>query len=349
MSVKIGKKYEFVIFFMYFCTKKRRKVTSLERIQQPIATELADFWNQFQDAMHHDNPLLQIALNHLLQKKGKMMRPTLTLLSAHLVGEINQTVMNAALALELLHTASLVHDDVVDESNRRRGQATVNALLDNKAAVLVGDYILSKGLHYAAQTKSTDVLDVVASVGQLLADGELLQLHNMDAETIDERSYYEVVRKKTASLFAACAQLGTLLAGGSEGDAERMRQFGQLVGTCFQLRDDIFDYGTSNDVGKPTGNDMREGKLTLPVIHVLNKTQDKAMTNIARRVRRGEVNQQEIDSLIAFTREKGGLDYAEWAMDEFRMMAAGLIDEGGQAEVVEALHLYVDYVAKRNL
>ena len=171
----------------------------------------------------------------------------------------------------------------------------------------------------------------------------------MDAETFEERAYYEVVRKKTASLFAACAQLGTQLAGGSEGDAERMRQFGQLVGTCFQLRDDIFDYGTPHDVGKPTGNDMREGKLTLPVIHVINKTKDKEMTDIARRVRRGEVSQEEIDALVAFTREKGGLDYAEWAMDEFRMMAAGLLDESAQPEIVEALHLYVDYVAQRNL
>ncbi len=334
---------------MYFCTEKTRKVTTLEKIQSPIASELADFWSQFQEAMHHDNPLLQIALNHLLQKKGKMMRPTLTFLAARAAGEINQSVMDAALALELLHTASLIHDDVVDESDRRRGQISINALLDNKAAVLVGDYVLSKGLHYVALTKSTDVLDSVASIGQLLADGELLQLHNMDAETFEERSYYEVVRKKTASLFAACAQLGTQLAGGTEGDAERMRQFGQLVGTCFQLRDDIFDYGTPHDVGKPTGNDMREGKLTLPVIHVINKTQDKEMTDIARRVRRGEVSQEEIDNLVAFTREKGGLDYAEWAMDEFRMMAAGLIDEGAQAEVAEALHLYVDYVAQRNL
>lgn len=334
---------------MYFCTEKTGKVETLEKIQTPIASELADFWSQFQEAMHHDNPLLQIALNHLLQKKGKMMRPTLTFLAARTVGEISQTVMDAALALELLHTASLIHDDVVDESDRRRGQASINSLLDNKAAVLVGDYVLSKGLHYASLTKSTDVLDTVASIGQLLADGELLQLHNMDAETFEERAYYEVVRKKTASLFAACAQLGTQLAGGSEGDAERMRQFGQLVGTCFQLRDDIFDYGTPHDVGKPTGNDMHEGKLTLPVIHVINKTQDKEMTDIARRVRRGEVSQEEIDALVAFTREKGGLDYAEWAMDEFRMMAAGLLDENAQPEIVEALHLYVDYVAQRNL
>ena len=334
---------------MYFCTEKTGKVETLEKIQTPIASELADFWSQFQEAMHHDNPLLQIALNHLLQKKGKMMRPTLTFLAARTVGEINQTVMDAALALELLHTASLIHDDVVDESDRRRGQASINSLLDNKVAVLVGDYVLSKGLHYASLTKSTDVLDTVASIGQLLADGELLQLHNMDAETFEERAYYEVVRKKTASLFAACAQLGTQLAGGSEGDAERMRQFGQLVGTCFQLRDDIFDYGTPHDVGKPTGNDMHEGKLTLPVIHVINKTQDKEMTDIARRVRRGEVSQEEIDALVAFTREKGGLDYAEWAMDEFRMMAAGLLDESAQPEIVEALHLYVDYVAQRNL
>lgn len=321
----------------------------LERIQAPITAELADFRSQFAATLRQDNPLLQMALDHLLRKTGKLMRPTLMFLSARTVGLVNQRVTDAALALELLHTASLVHDDVVDESDRRRGQASVNRLLDNKAAVLVGDYLLSKALHHASLVGDTAFVGVLSQAGQLLADGELLQLSNMDSERIDEVSYYEVVRKKTASLFAACGQQGALLAGGSEGSAERMRQFGQLVGTCFQLRDDIFDYDTAHDVGKPVGNDMREGKLTLPVIYAVRHSGSEEMRELAISVRRGEATAEDISRLLAFTREQGGIDYAEWAMDEFRMMAAGLIDEESDSQISEALHLYVDYVAQRTM
>ena len=322
-------------------------MNSLEALQKPIADVLEQYKQQFAETLQSDNPLLQQAVNHLLQKKGKLVRPTLVFLSAKLFGSVNQRVYDVALALELLHTASLVHDDVVDESDRRRGQASVNALMTNQIAVLVGDFLLSRALHHAALTGETKVVDVVANLGQTLADGELLQLANLDEEKLDEASYYMVIRKKTSSLFAVAAQLGVLASGGSEEEAERMRRFGHLVGTCFQLKDDIFDYDTRTDVGKPAGNDMKEGKLTLPVIHVVNKTKNEEMLSKALKVRRGEASQQDIDELVAFTIENGGIEYAYWAMNEFRMMADGLIDESRDPAIVESLHSLVSFMAER--
>lgn len=322
-------------------------MNSLEALQKPIADVLEQYKQQFEETLQSDNPLLQQAIDHLLQKKGKLVRPTLVFLSAKLSETVNQRVYDVALALELLHTASLVHDDVVDESDRRRGQASVNALMTNQIAVLVGDFLLSRALHHAALTGDTKVVDVIANLGQTLADGELLQLANLDEEKLDEASYYMVVRKKTSSLFAVAAQLGVLASGGSEEEAERMRRFGHLVGTCFQLRDDIFDYDTKTDVGKPAGNDMKEGKLTLPVIHVINKTKDEEMLSKALKVRRGEATQEEIDDLVAFTIDNEGIEYAYWAMNEFRMMADGLIDESRDPAIVESLHSLVSFMAER--
>lgn len=323
-------------------------MSQLESIQTPVKEELKQFADIFETALSHENPLLGMALEHLKKRTGKRMRPVLVLLCARLTGRVNDAVLNAAAALELLHTASLVHDDVVDESDTRRGQLSVNALSGNKVAVLVGDYLLSVALQLAAKTQNTEVVGVVAQLGQTLADGELLQLANTKKQELSEASYYEVIRKKTASLFSACAQVGAILAGGSGEEVERMRRFGQLVGMCFQLRDDIFDFDDKADTGKPAGNDMKEGKLTLPVIHALNKAADDGMTALAMKVRRGEATPQEIDSLVAFTREQEGIAYAEWAMDEFRYMAAGLIPEDADQTVVEALRHYVDYVAQRN-
>lgn len=322
-------------------------MNTLEALQKPIADVLEQYKQQFEETLQSDNPLLQQAIHHLLQKKGKLVRPTLVFLSAKLFGSVNQRVYDVALALELLHTASLVHDDVVDESDRRRGQASVNALMTNQIAVLVGDFLLSRALHHAALTGDTKVVDVIANLGQTLADGELLQLANLDEEKLDEASYYMVVRKKTSSLFAVAAQLGVLASGGSEEEAERMRRFGHLVGTCFQLKDDIFDYDTKTDVGKPAGNDMKEGKLTLPVIHAINKTKNEEMLSKALKVRRGEATQEEIDDLVAFTIDNEGIEYAYWAMNEFRMMADGLIDESRDPAIVESLHSLVSFMAER--
>lgn len=301
----------------------------------------------FEQAMSHENPILHQALVHMRQRLGKMMRPILVILSARMVGRCTQEVLHAAVALEMLHTASLVHDDVVDESDRRRGQASVNARFGNKAAVLVGDYVLSMALEHAALTQSTQVVGLVAQLGQTLADGELLQLYNTQSDIIDEKSYYSVIRKKTASLFAACSQIGAILAGGSDDDVERLRQIGQITGTCFQLRDDIFDYDDKHDVGKPAGNDMKEGKLTLPAIHAVLRGGDPEMKSLALKIRRQQASPSDIQRMVDYTRQQNGIAYAEWAMQEFQYMAAGLVPEDGDPAIREALHAYIDYVAGR--
>lgn len=301
----------------------------------------------FEKAMSHENPILNEALVHMRQRLGKMMRPILVILSARMVGRCTQEVLHAAVALEMLHTASLVHDDVVDESDRRRGQASVNARFGNKAAVLVGDYVLSMALEHAALTQSTQVVGLVAQLGQTLADGELLQLYNTQSDIIDEKSYYSVIRKKTASLFAACSQIGAILAGGSDDDVERLRQVGQITGICFQLRDDIFDYDDKHDVGKPAGNDMKEGKLTLPAIHAVLRGGDPEMKNLALKIRRQQASPSDIQRMVDYTRQQNGIAYAEWAMQEFQYMAAGLVPEDGDPAIREALHAYIDYVAGR--
>lgn len=301
----------------------------------------------FEKVMSHENPILNEALVHMRQRLGKMMRPILVILSARMVGRCTQEVLHAAVALEMLHTASLVHDDVVDESDRRRGQASVNARFGNKAAVLVGDYVLSMALEHAALTQSTRVVGLVAQLGQTLADGELLQLYNTQSDIIDEKSYYSVIRKKTASLFAACSQIGAILAGGSDDDVERLRQVGQITGICFQLRDDIFDYDDKHDVGKPAGNDMKEGKLTLPAIHAVLRGGDPEMKNLALKIRRQQASPSDIQRMVDYTRQQNGIAYAEWAMQEFQYMAAGLVSEDGDPAIREALHAYIDYVAGR--
>ncbi|WP_443897784.1 polyprenyl synthetase family protein, partial [Paraprevotella clara] len=235
----------------------------LTQIRKPVEREMKDFESLFGITLQHQNPLLMIALRHVLSRKGKLMRPILTLLAAKKYGEINDSVLHAAVSLEMLHTASLVHDDVVDESGVRRGQSSVNALLDNKAAVLVGDYLLSTALKHAAMAGDLRVVGLVARLGQTLSDGELQQLSNVKSDEISENQYFNVIRRKTASLFAVCAEVGALLSGASEDEIRRLGEFGTYVGICFQIRDDVFDYYDA-EVGKPTGNDMKEGKLTLP-------------------------------------------------------------------------------------
>lgn len=322
----------------------------LAEIRRPIERELKEYRAIFEQTLKHENPLLRVALEHLLNRQGKMMRPMLVLLSAKLVGEVNESVLHAAVSLEMLHTASLVHDDVVDESDRRRGQKSVNALLDNKAAVLVGDFLLSKALYHAAATGSNRVVTWVSELGQTLADGELLQLANLDITDISEENYFEVISKKTASLFSTCAKAGALLAGGGEEVVHELEDFGQQVGICFQMRDDLLDYDNQHDTGKPAGNDMIEGKLTLPVIHALLKTEDEAMRALALRVRRGEASDEEINSLVRFTIDNGGLLYTEKLLDKIAYSSTQALCLSERNSIVaDALQKYVSFVVGREL
>lgn len=317
----------------------------LSQIRKPVERELGDFKILFDSSLQHRNPILEMALRHVLGRKGKMMRPILVLLAAKKYGCISETVLHAAVSLEMLHTASLVHDDVVDESGVRRGQSSVNALIDNKAAVLVGDYMLSTSLKHAALTRHIEVVELISRLGQTLSDGELQQLSNIRSEEISEEQYYEVIRKKTASLFDISARIGAMLAGASEEEVERSGKLGEYIGLCFQIRDDIFDYFDA-EIGKPTGNDMKEGKLTLPVIHAVLQPEAGHWKELAMKVRMGVASESEIGELIQYTKAAGGIAYACKKMEEFRKCALEAIGEGTD-EASVSLRLYLDFVLKR--
>jgi len=272
----------------------------------------------------------------------------LILLMAKNFGRVSSVTQHAAVGLELLHTASLVHDDVVDESSERRGQASVNALYDNKVSVLVGDFILSTALLYVSKTHSEVIVRYLSELGRTLSDGEILQLTNIQNEAITETAYYEIIKRKTAALFEACAAIGAESAGASHDDVEAARKFGQNLGIIFQIRDDIFDYYDSKEIGKPTGNDMLEGKLTLPVIHALKSTGNAEMMMLARKVKAREVKQSEINQLVAFTKENGGIEYADQQMWKFHAACMQFIDERvGDSAIKTALKAYLDFVIER--
>ncbi|WP_278820797.1 polyprenyl synthetase family protein [Hoylesella nanceiensis] len=322
----------------------------LSVIKKPITEELNHFIDLFNTSLEHQDGLLSKVLMFIKQRSGKRMRPMLMLLIAKAFGCVSEVTQHAAIGLELLHTASLVHDDVVDESGERRGQASVNAFYDNKVAVLVGDYILSTALLHVSYTSSDRIVSGLAELGRTLSDGEILQLENISNQTISEEAYYEVIKRKTAALFEACTEIGALSVGASKDDVEQARLFGLHLGMAFQIRDDIFDYYESNDIGKPTGNDMAEGKLTLPVIHAVLSTGNAAMKDLALKVRKGEVTPEEVAQLVAFTKENGGIEYAEAKMREFKNKAIGFIEEKIQdADIKQALNAYLDYVIERKL
>ncbi|GAB6959689.1 polyprenyl synthetase family protein [Prevotella aurantiaca JCM 15754] len=320
----------------------------LSIIKEPISQELDDFISLFNKSLTHEEGLLSHVLEHIRNRGGKRMRPILMLLIAKNFGEVTFVAQHAAIGLELLHTASLVHDDVVDESGERRGQASVNATYNNKVAVLVGDYILSTALLNMAYTKSEDIVRDLAELGRTLSNGEILQLTNISNQEISEEVYYQVIKQKTAALFESCAVIGAKAGKASESDIEAAKMFGQRIGIIFQIRDDIFDYYDSKEIGKPTGNDMLEGKLTLPIIYALKSTGNKEMTALAMKVKEGTVTADEIAQLVAFAKESGGIEYAEKKMLEFHSEALQFISNCVHNEAIaRALKAYLDFVIQR--
>ncbi|MBQ8047786.1 MAG: polyprenyl synthetase family protein [Prevotella sp.] len=321
----------------------------LNVIKEPITSELADFIELFNRSLTHEDGMLSQALTHIRQRAGKRMRPMLILLMARNFGRVNGQTLYAAVGLELLHTASLVHDDVVDESSERRGQASVNATYDNKVAVLVGDYILSTALLNVAKTGNQQIVEYLAELGRTLSNGEILQLTNIQNQEISEEVYYQVIKQKTAALFEACAGIGALSAGASAEAVEAAKKFGQNLGIIFQIRDDIFDYYDSKEIGKPTGNDMSEGKLTLPVIYALRNTSYESMQKLARKVKNGTVNPDEIAVLVDFAKQSGGIEYAEKRMWEFHEECRKFISSYvSDADIHRSLQAYLDFVIERN-
>ena len=320
----------------------------LSQIKSPIISDLEQFKELFNSSLDNSNPLLQEVLSHIKQRRGKMMRPILVLLIARLFGKVTSATLHGAVSLELLHTASLVHDDVVDESSERRGQASVNALFDNKVSILVGDYLLSTCLIQAAFSGNNDVIKVISRLGQDLSEGELLQLSNVSNTAISESVYFEVIRKKTAALFSACTQTAALSSGVSPEQVEMARLFGEYIGVCFQIKDDIFDYYDDSAVGKPTGNDMREGKLTLPAIYAINNTDSESIKDLAIKIKAGTATEDEIKSLIDFAKQNGGIEYANKVMADYHSKALQLLDGFPDSVIKQSLVSYLDYVVDRN-
>ena len=321
----------------------------LSIIKQPIAKDLDDFIALFNQSLIHEDGMLGSALSHIRQRGGKRMRPMLMLLMAKNYGGISAVTQHSAVGLELLHTASLVHDDVVDESGERRGQASVNATYNNKVAVLVGDFILSTALLHVSFTNHQGIVQELSELGRTLAAGEILQLSNIQNRDISEDVYYQVIEKKTAALFQSCASIGALSAGATAEMVKKAGEFGRNLGIMFQIRDDIFDYFDSKEIGKPTGNDMTEGKLTLPVIYALNNTNFESMQTLAKKVKAGTINPDEIAVLVEFTKQQGGIDYAEKKMAEFSQICMQYIEENVKEKAIkDSLTAYVNYVVQRN-
>ena len=332
-----------------FVSNLKSIMDTLSLIKQPIETELVDFIDLFNHALNHEDGLLQVVLNHIKQRAGKRMRPILILLMAKNFGKVSSVTQHAAVGLELLHTASLVHDDVVDEAAERRGQASVNADYDNKVAVLVGDYVLSTALLHVSYTHSEMIVRRLAELGRTLSDGEILQLANIQNKEVTEEVYYKIIERKTAALFETCAAIGAESAGATEEQVEAARLFGKNLGIVFQIRDDIFDYYDSEvEIGKPTGNDFAEGKLTLPIIYALNATQDEDMMRLVYKVKAHNVTHEEVETLVRFAKENGGIEYAERRMWDFHAEAQRFIDQYVIDENIRtSLQTYLDYVIKR--
>lgn len=319
----------------------------LDALRQPIAKELERYTALFDEVLTHEETFMRQVLAYVAQRKGKMMRPILVLLLARELGEVTQATLHSAVALELLHTSSLIHDDVVDESNERRGMKSLHQVYDNKVAVLLGDYLLAQTLAQSALTGDVHIVEAVARLGGNLAEGEILQLSHVQEENYSEEVYYRIIRRKTATLFETCGRVAALSMGAPAEVVERFARLGDLIGICFQIRDDIFDYFDDPAIGKPRGNDLQEGKLTLPLIYALTHSQNQEAHERALRVKRGEATADDVTALIAFAKERGGIAYAETRMEELRQEALQLLDGFTSEAVRTALQQYIDFVMGR--
>ncbi len=318
----------------------------VKQITAPIEQELKQFEGYFRDAMKSDVSLLDKVTHYIVKRKGKQMRPMFVFLTAKMLGQVNQTTFDAATLVELLHTATIVHDDVVDDASERRGFFSVNALWKNKIAVLVGDYMLSRILLISIEKNNTDLLGVISRAVREMSEGELLQIDKARKLDITEAIYFDVIKKKTASLISSCCEAGAISVGDSE-NRERMKVFGEYVGMAFQIKDDIFDYGSSDKIGKPTGNDIRENKMTLPIIYALNHTSDADRRRLMDILKNHNNNSKKILEAINIVVQAGGILYAEKIMLEFASKAIDLIAEFPNSASKNALEELVNFTMKR--
>ncbi len=285
---------------------------SIEQIKEPIAEEFKLFDTHFQKAFESNNELLSTVNHYISENKGKQIRPILTLLSAKICGIPTLSTIKSAVSLELLHTASLIHDDIVDDTFDRRGRKSVNAIWKNKIAVLVGDFLLSKSLAIANETQNFNILNGITNLGKELSEGELLQITNTQNYSTDEEKYFDVILKKTATLFSTCTKLGAISVGANDEEVEILRKFGEIYGICFQIKDDIFDYVSSKkEIGKPIGNDIRERKITLPLLYALNNVDKSVRDEYLSILKEQDFSEKNVEKLIAFAIENGGIKYGD--------------------------------------
>lgn len=322
-------------------------MSSIDVIRAPIVEEMKKFEPFFRSSMKTRVPMLDIITNYIIRRKGKQMRPMFVFLSAKLNGEINDSTYTAAALIELLHTATLVHDDVVDDAHERRGFFSINALWKNKVSVLVGDYFLSRGLLLAINNSEYELLKIISEAVKEMSEGELLQIEGARKLNVDEEQYYEIIKKKTASLIASCLAGGAASVGANEETVAKMKQFGEYTGIAFQIKDDIFDYQKNGMIGKPTGNDIKERKLTLPIIHVLEKIGDSEKRRIISIVRKHNKNSKKVGEVIDMVEKNGGLKYAAEVMNDYKDKAIAVLSEFPDNEAKIALTEMVNYTISR--
>ncbi|MBS1571415.1 MAG: polyprenyl synthetase family protein [Bacteroidetes bacterium] len=319
----------------------------VEEIKRPIATEMKLFEEKFYLSMQSNVPLLDKVTRFIVTTKGKQMRPMFVFLTAQLLGPVNEKSYRGASMIELIHTATLVHDDVVDESFKRRSFFSINALWKNKIAVLVGDYLLSKSVLLSTDHKDYDLLSVIARTIREMSEGELLQLEKARKLDITEEVYYEIIRQKTATLIAACCEIGVLSNNADENLAKKMQDFGSFTGMAFQIKDDLFDYLSSNIIGKPVGIDIKEQKMTLPLIYSLKNATSQDYKYYFETIKRYNNNPKRVKELIDFVKKSGGLDYAISIMKDYQQKAKNILNDFPDSDAKSSLLLMLDYVVER--
>ena len=320
----------------------------VDQIKAPVAEEMKNFEEKFKSSMKSDVALLDKITNYIIKRKGKQMRPLFVFLSAKACGQISDATYTAASLIELLHTATLVHDDVVDDANERRGFFSINALWKNKIAVLVGDFLLSRGLLLTTEKGHFDLLEIVSKAVKQMSEGELLQMEKARRLDIDEKVYYQVIQQKTASLVASCCASGAQSSGASKQIVDAMYEFGVNVGMAFQIKDDIFDFGSSKEIGKPTGIDIKERKMTLPLIYTLNKVDRKDKNRIINTFKNHNEDPERVQEVIQLVIDNGGIEYSEIKMNQYKEMALKSIEIIGESEAKKSLISLLEYSISRN-
>lgn len=319
-----------------------------ESITKVIGYEMESFNKTLADTLSTDNVMLKSIIDYYLQTKGKQIRPMLVILSSRLFGEVNDNTMGAAVAVELLHNASLIHDDVVDSSPLRRGRKTVNNIWDNRIAVLVGDYFVSTSLQSAIKSNNLNTISLIAALGKELATGEINQIETADDHILDEKRYFNVIKQKTASLFSSCMLMGGYSNGANQEQLNALETFGEKLGLCFQIKDDIFDYFSDDIVGKPTGSDLKEGKVSLPLLYAISSNSDSRNANMRNLLTKQSLSDEEISILVDYAKEMKGIEYAEGVMQKLRDEAADALSIFPESDIKDTLLKILDYIISRN-